>query len=359
MSLPVKYTPTIAECDGSNRRFSTLWPFFEASDLRVTWVAESGKSRTLETTEYKVRGGKDGTGVAAVGWIETAKIYALKEKLVIERVTVPSQEEAFQDAGAFQGKRIERSLDRAMMCIEELAFAGAQAGAGAKERIQAVVAHRDEDAAQRALAAATAAQQELRALRRLLDGQKPVQERVIVKHVPAMPAVVQEQPAPAVAPAPKVEAPAEPERPEFTELIDAKSYALAELDRYAEIARCQFATPGKDMVYIQKQNEARACLDDDEPLVAALHPSTGQPIVKYPHLEGMIGVYVPETRDRQADLMGAAVFVLGKAADWKANSARVEAALYAGKQAILASDDIDDTLSIPARVIWPRQEGTT
>lgn len=358
MSLPVSYTPTIAECDGSNRRFSTLWPFYEAGDLRVTWVSQSGKRKKLEPTEYRVRGGKDGNGVCAVGWIETAKIYALTEKLVIERATVPSQDEAFQDGGTFQGKRIERALDRAMMVLEELTFGATETGARTSSQSEVGHIPQNADIAQAALDASRSAQQELRALRRMMDGQKPVVERVIVKHVPAMPSGVEPQaPAPALSPPPlPIEKLTEPETPEFTELIPAKSYALAELDRYAEFARCQFATPGKDLVYIQKQNEAKACLDDEDPLSATAHPISGRPIVKYPHLEGMIGVYVSETPDRVTDLMNAAAYVLGKAADWKANSARVEAALYTGKQAILNSTDIEDTLSIPARVIWPRAE---
>ncbi len=116
--------------------------------------------------------------------------------------------------------------------------------------------------------------------------------------------------------------------------------------------RAKFATPGKGLVYSQKQNEARAAIDDPSPELAQKHPETGEPIRKYPHLEAMIGIWVPQNPDLAEAIRGAAIFVLGRAADFKEASARIERQIDLAKQRIAQATTIADVLSVPASILW-------
>lgn len=355
MALAQKYAPITWECDGSNRAFSVTWPFFDTADLTVTYITQSQTPVTLkEGGDYRVRGGRDGNGMAAVGVIETTAIYEHGALIRVSRTTPITQTEAYSN-GAFPAVRIERALDRAMMVLEELAHGRAatdeirvpvgsspvtspvqatarQSTAEVENLIQGLIKGQADQtqAAHRDLA------QSIAALRRQVDGLHAAP----VATLPAIQPIDRAEPAPAPPVAPAT-------------LDEAIAQARDELEREAARYRSQVATVGKDYVYLQKQSEARAALDDPAPIAPAVHPVTGAQIVKYPHLEALVGVYVPETESREDDIRAAAAFILGKAADFKAWNARIELALGFAKRSLAEARSIDDALSIPARLDWP------
>lgn len=352
MALPQKYAPITWECDGSNRSFSVTWPFFEPDDITVTYITESKAEVVLSRGgDYKVTGGKDGNGMPAVGVIETSAVYERGALIRVERQTKISQDEAFAN-GAFPAKRVERALDRVTMALEEIVH-GREAteeirvpagSAPVSAPVQAPQRHSTPDvetlvrsllkgqadqvqAAQRDLA------QNLAALRRQVDG---------LGH--GAPPIIQPIDRPEPEPAPE---PAQP-----TTMAEAVQHAYDELNREAARQRARLATPGKDLVYLQKQNEARSALDDPAPEIAQKHPETGEPIRKYPHLEAMIGIWVPQHQDMAEAIRGAAIFVLGRAADFKEQSARIERQIDLAKQRIAQATTIADVLSVPASILW-------
>lgn len=352
MALPQKYAPITWECDGSNRSFSVTWPFFEADDLIVTYITESKAEVTLKRGgDYKVTGGKDGNGMPAVGVIETSAIYERGALIRVERQTTISQDEAFAN-GAFPAKRIERALDRAMMALEELAHgreateeirvpAGSapvtrsiepqrHATADVESLVRGILKGQADQtqAAQRDLA------QNLAALRRQVDG--------LHSAPPVIQPIDRPEPQPHAAPEP---AP-------ITTMEEAVQHSYDELNREAARQRARLATPGKDLVYLQKQNEARSALDDPAPEIAQKHPETGEAIKKYPHLEAMIGIWVQPKPDLAESIRDAAIFVLGRAADFKEASARIERQIDLAKQRIAQATTIAEVLSVPASILW-------
>lgn len=351
MALPQKYAPITWECDGSNRSFSVTWPFFEPDDITVTYITESKAEVVLSRGgDYKITGGKDGNGMPAVGVIETSAVYERGALIRVERQTKISQDEAFAN-GAFPAKRIERALDRAMMVLEELAH-GREAteeirvpagSAPVSAPVQATPRHSTPDvetmvrgllkghadqtqAAQRDLA------QNLAALRRQVDG---------LGHTP-----------PVIQPIDRPEPQQAPDPAQPTTMAEAVQHAYDELNREAARQRARLATPGKDLVYLQKQNEARSALDDPAPEIAQKHPETGEAIKKYPHLEAMIGIWVQPKPDLAESIRDAAIFVLGRAADFKEASARIERQIDLAKQRIAQATTIADVLSVSASILW-------
>lgn len=339
MALQTSYAPIVWECDGSNRSFSITWPFFDASDLVVTCITASGETMT---PDYKVKGGKDGLGLPAVGFLETSGIYPAGTSIRIERQTKLTQIEAFAD-GPFASKRVERALDRAMMALEEISqgrevrgeiFVPANGAAPVVTSKPAPVrSDVDVESIARGLVKAQAEEAKaahrdlalhIAALKRQLDG----------LHAAPVPS------------------PAQPDQPVIRTVNEAIVYTLDKINSEAAKRRAQIATPGKELVYAQKQNEARAALDDPDPSAAQRHPETGALIAKYPHLEGMRGVWVQATENQAEDIRHAAMFILGRVADFKTASAKIELALDHAKQRLASASTIEDVLSVPASIIW-------
>lgn len=351
MALPQKYAPITWECDGSNRSFSVTWPFFEADDIVVTYITESKAEVQLKRGgDYKVTGGKDGNGMPAVGVIETSAIYERGALIRVERQTTISQDEAFAN-GAFPAKRIERALDRAMMALEELAH-----GREATEEIRVPAGSAPVTRFIEPQRHATADVESL--VRGILKGQADqtqAAQRDLAQNIAALRRQVDglHSTAPVIQPIdrPEPQPPAEPDETPAT-MEEAVQRAYDELNREAARQRAKFATPGKGLVYSQKQNEARAAIDDPSPELAQKHPETGEPIRKYPHLEAMIGIWVPQNPDLAEAIRGAAIFVLGRAADFKEASARIERQIDLAKQRIAQATTIADVLSVPASILW-------
>jgi hypothetical protein len=136
-------------------------------------------------------------------------------------------------------------------------------------------------------------------------------------------------------------------------LMATRAAALSELDARVAERRSAFATRGKDAVYAQKQNEARACIDDPDPTSLQPHPTTGEGITKYPHLVAMVGTWVRKTSDPAADLMTAARLVLGKAADAKLASAALEAVSDRAKIGIRDAESAEDIANVIKSIRWP------
>lgn len=333
MALTQTYAPILWECDGSRRAFSVTWQFFEPSDLVITHVSGSGIETLLERGDYKVVGGVNGLGIASVGHIETATTYDAGSQIRIERATKLTQPEAFAN-GQFPAKRVERGLDRLAMVIEE-ALQGRRTGeeirvtADGAQTIQTNVATAaprvDTSDLERQFAALQA---------NVLD----LMRRVPVMQMPAAQAI------PAI--------PAKPESPAIETRDQAIAYAYDELEKQAAARRSRYATSSKELVYLQKQNEARAAIDDPKPDGTHPHPETGEHITKYPHLEAMIGLWVTDTGDKAQDIYAAAMFTLGRAADFKIASAKIERAVDMTKQRIAKATTIQGVLDALASTSW-------
>lgn len=350
MALPQKYAPITWECDGSTRAFSVTWPFFEADDLIVTYITESKTEVALKRGgDYKVTGGKDGNGMPAVGIVETSAIYEPGALIRVERQTTISQDEAFAN-GAFPAKRIERALDRAMMALEELAH-----GREATEEIRVPAGSAPVTRSIEPQRHATADVESL--VRGILKGQADqaqAAQRDLAQNIAALRRQVDglHSTAPVIQPIDRPEPQREAEPEPAATMAEAVQHAYDELNREAARQRGRFATPGKGLVYSQKQNEARAAIDDPAPEVAQKHPETGEPISKYPHLEAMVGIWVPQKPDLAESIRDAAIFVLGRAADFKEASARIERQIDLAKQRIAQATTIADVLSVPASILW-------
>lgn len=348
MALPQSYTPIIWECDGSNRSFSVTWPFFDGADLVVSCITEAGQvTRLAMPSDFKVKGGKDGNGLPAVGIVETAGIYPAGSSMRIERETKIIQVEALAD-GPFPSKRIERALDRAMMILEELAFGRSSSGEirvpanGAAPIVTSTASQSRGDIDVESIA---------RALIKGHADETRAATRDLALHIAALKRQIDGLQSVPSAPVPAVTVP-QPQAPVIRTRDQAIVYAMGELNKHAAHHRALIATPGKDLVYAQKQNEARAALDDQEPTAPQRHPETGRDMPKYPHLEAMRGIWVQATANRAEDIRQAAVFVLGRVADFKVASARIERSIEQAKQRIAAASTIEDVLSVPASIVW-------
>lgn len=137
------------------------------------------------------------------------------------------------------------------------------------------------------------------------------------------------------------------------EARDPREVARERLRAGAAAARAAFATPGKELVYLQQEAEARACFDDGDPAATYQHPTTGVAVAKYPHLVAMRGIHVPETDDVAADLRSAAVLVLGKAADFRQRSADIERVLALALASVAAATTAEECAAVLDAVRWP------
>lgn len=134
---------------------------------------------------------------------------------------------------------------------------------------------------------------------------------------------------------------------------DPRAIAREGLARLAQDARSRIATPGKELVYLQQEAEARACFDDQDPLQTYAHPVSGEQISKYPHLQSMIGTRVQATADAKADMASAAILVLGKAADFRQASAQIERMLVETTARIESAQTVDELQEALVRAVWP------
>lgn len=114
-------------------------------------------------------------------------------------------------------------------------------------------------------------------------------------------------------------------------LAEARAVAKAEIDRQAEVAREAYITAGSGqaMVYLEKQREARAYMDDmqgDYPLLAAMvdidiNPASGFPV---------------------ATIGEGAQVVLALAAAWKTAAIGIEKRRLRAKRAVDGAESVED-----------------
>lgn len=136
------------------------------------------------------------------------------------------------------------------------------------------------------------------------------------------------------------EAEAEPER----SLEEIRAEALARIDAEAERERGRYITPGSGqaMVYLAKENQARACLDAQEP-----DPQD------YPLLACTVGIERhPQTGAVAQDVTEVAQIVLAVALEWAQVAAAIEAVRLSTKAAAEAAEDAG-TVSALFPLAWP------
>lgn len=137
------------------------------------------------------------------------------------------------------------------------------------------------------------------------------------------------------------------------DLNDVKKQAVSTIERMAAAARGIYMTAGKDAVYIQKQREAVAILDDPSPTTMIAHPTTGIDVPKYNHLRAMVGLWVHDTGDLSNDLLSAAKFVLGRAEDAKAVTAAIERTADLAKRDVATAQTTSAVDDVVSAIQWP------
>lgn len=115
-------------------------------------------------------------------------------------------------------------------------------------------------------------------------------------------------------------------------LAEAKDTARETIDRMAERGREIYITPGSGqaMVYLEKQREARAFVDDPDP-------------GDYPLLEAMVDIDInPDTDLPVASTHEAALLVLAMAGAWKAAAVDIEKRRIRAKRAVEVANTVDE-----------------
>ncbi len=128
-----------------------------------------------------------------------------------------------------------------------------------------------------------------------------------------------------------------PLEPPETDLASIKSSLKTLVDVAAETERLKYITPGagQALTYMQKSDEARRYLSEDDPDAA-----------NYPLLSAEIGI----TAD---DMAGVASIVSAAFIQWQQIGAAIEAARLGGKASIDASDNAADAEEAFAAINWP------
>jgi hypothetical protein len=127
-------------------------------------------------------------------------------------------------------------------------------------------------------------------------------------------------------------------------LADKKEIAKHLVDRQAGNARELYITetPGQQMVYQQKAEEALAC---KSVIDAAGTPDPDD----YPHLVAEVGTTAE-------DLAGVTAIILARRALWIATSAEIEGLRSASKAAIDEATDEAGILAASTGIAWPKPE---
>ncbi len=133
-------------------------------------------------------------------------------------------------------------------------------------------------------------------------------------------------------------------RIEMRPLDEIKANVIEMLDQRQSEARSRLVTAGRDMVHIEKRDQANAVFQMGEEAANALTESTGRQL--FPLLAASIGI------DGDT-LWDCSQVVIAKAEAWADRSYAIERAWLAGKKAVKGAIDEAGVRSAYGAVQWP------